>query len=177
MEEALQLLKNGEGRYRPEDFVIPARDHQGDTERGWFHMQPAVHRAMDLVLKEHAFPFRTEGDLIRWCLVRGLKVLEAMEPQPGFIGKAELVIQMCRLEEYNQTFNTQFEYLQRVVDQAVAIKMFGEARRLLALALVEMKKIPEDEWRNRCVNEMKERFGHLMNGHGTKGANIVGGEE
>ncbi len=161
-------------RYDPRDFVIPARDHQGHSERGWFQMQPLVDRALDVVLREKKFPFRTKGDVIRWCVVRGLKVLERLEPEPGFIGRAEMVIHTCRLEEYNQTFANMFDYLQKVVNQSVANKMTGEARRLLAVAKAEVMKIPEDEWRNRCLEEMKERFGHLTGGAGAKAAKVSG---
>ena len=164
-EDLLSGILPGE-KYDSADFVIPARDHQGHSERGWFQMQPMVDRALDVVLRSKKFPFRTKGDVIRWCVVRGLKVLERLEPEPGFIGKAEIIIEACRVEEYNQTFGTMFEYVQRVVNQSVANKMTGEARRLLATAKAEVMKIPEDEWRNRCLEELKERFGHLMTGEG-----------
>ena len=165
------------GHYDPREFIIPAKDHQGHTERGWFHMPPPVDRALEVVLREHHFPFRTKGDVIRWCVVTGLKMLEKLEPDPGFIGRAEVVIHMCRMEEYNQTYQTMIEYLSKVVNDATTNKMTGEARRLLAEAKAEVMKIPEDEWRNRCLEDMKTRFGHLMSAPDRKAKLADGGGE
>ena len=69
-------------------FIIPAKDHQGHTERGWFHMPPPVDRALEVVLREHHFPFRTKGDVIRWCVVTGLKMLEKLMLLVNELGKA-----------------------------------------------------------------------------------------
>lgn len=167
-DELRKLFGYEDGRYDPREFIIPAKDYQGHSERGWFHMAPPVDRALEVVLREHQFPFRTKGDVIRWCVVQGLKILEGLEPEPGFIGRAETVIHLCRMAEYNQTFSTMIEYLQKVVNEAISNKMHGEARRLLAEAKAQALLVPEDEWRNRFLTELNTRFSHVMNEPGKR---------
>lgn len=152
--------------YNPADFVIPASDHQGHSERVYCRLQPAHDRAMAVVLKEAKFPFRTEGDLMRWCIVRGLKVLDRLEPMPGFLGAADAITEILREEVYLQELTAMFAKMESVIASHVASGAHGEARKLLTKVLTRIRAIDEPYWKRKCEEDVMRRFGHLMEGKG-----------
>lgn len=152
-------------KYDPADFLIPGQDHQGHSERLWCRVQPLHDRQCDVILRSKNWPFRTKGDVMRWCLVRGLKLLEAMEPNVrGFMQQAEAVADMLRDEIYMQEYMGMFETLQKVISQHMAMGAQGEAVRLVAQVKFKLEQIEgEPHWRAKCLETLRDRFGHLLN--------------
>lgn len=152
-------------RYDPSEFCIPAQDHQGHSERVWCRVQPLHDRQIDIVLRSKNWPFRTKGDVVRWALVRGLKILEVMEPNvKGFMQQADAINEMLRDEIYMQEFMGIFDTLQKVVGQHVAMGAQGEATRLVAQVKFKLDQIEgEPHWKKKAQQQLAERFGHLLN--------------
>lgn len=155
-----------DGDYNPADFIIPASDHQGHSERVFCRIQPQHERAMSVIMKSRRFPFRTTGDLMRWSIVRGLKVLNRMEPMPGFIGMADAINETLRQEMYIQEFMQMFGTMTTVVQTHIAAGADGEARKLITTILQSVRKIDEPYWKKKCEEEIGNRFGHLLEGEG-----------
>lgn len=154
-----------DGDYNPADFIIPARDHQGHSERIYCRVQPQHARAMNVVYKSGKFPFRTEGDLFRWCVVRGLKVLDRLDPSPGFLSAADAISEILRQEQYLQEFASMFTTMEKVISTHVASGADKEARRLLANVLRHVRGIEgEEHLKQKCEAEVMRRFGHLLEG-------------
>lgn len=156
-------------QYDPVDFVIPAQDHQGHSERLYCRVQPLHDRQVDKVVASKQFPFRTKGDVMRWCVVRGLKLLETLEPiaVKGFMQQADAIQEMLRDEIYMQEFMQMFESLQKVVGQHVAMGAQGEATRLVAQTKFKLEQIEgEPHWRKRALEELNRRFGHMLQQRG-----------
>lgn len=162
--------------YDPSDFCIPAQDHQGHSERLWCRVQPLHDRQVDVILRSKNWPFRTKGDVIRWALVRGLKVLETMEPNvKGFMQQADAINDMLRDEQYMQEFMGIFEKMSKVVNQHIAMGAPGEATRLVAQIRHKLDQMEgEPHWKKKCMEQLKERFGHLLN---QRPAKLLGGDE
>lgn len=156
-----------DGGYNPADFVIPASDHQGHSERVWCRIQPQHDRAMSVVMKSGRFPFRTTGDCMRWCIVRGLSVLNALEPMPGFIGAADAITEILRQEAYLQELTSMFAKMESVINAHVAAGAHGEARKLLTTILTRVRAIEEPYWKKKCEDDVIKRFGHLLEVKGT----------
>lgn len=150
--------------YAPSDFIIPGSDHQGHSERLYFRVQPQHARAGSKILSAHKFPFRTMGDLMRWSYVRGLKVLDKLEPMPGFMGAADAINEVLKQEMYMQEFKSMFNTMQGVVQSHLANGAKGEARKLLSICLHHIRNIDEAYWKKKCEEELKGRFGHLLEG-------------
>lgn len=150
--------------YAPSDFIIPGTDHQGHSERLYFRVQPQHARAGSKILAQKKFPFRTMGDLMRWSYVRGLKVLEKLDPMPGFMGAADAINEVLRQEMYMQEFKSMFNTMQSVVQSHLQNGAKGEARRLLSVCLFHIRKIDEPFWRKKCEDDLKQRFAHLLEG-------------
>jgi hypothetical protein len=168
-----------DGDYNPADFIIPASDHQGHSERIFCRVQPQHERAMSVIMKSRRFPFRTTGDLIRWAVVRGVKVLNRMEPMPGFLGMADAINETLRQEMYIQEFMQMFGTMTGVIQTHIAAGAEGEARKLIATVLGHVRKIDEVYWRKKCEEEIGSRFGHLLEGQTKKKVKVTqteGGE-
>lgn len=163
-----------DGDYNPADFIIPASDHQGHSERVFCRVQPQHDRAMSEIMKKRHFPFRTQGDLMRWCIVRGLKVLNRLDPMPGFIGMADAINDVLRQEMYLQEFVEMFNKMASVVQTHINNGAEGEARKLIAVILGHVRKIDEEYWRKKCEGEIGNRFGHLLEGGEGRKAKLRG---
>ncbi len=151
--------------YSPFDFIIPGSDHQGHSERVYCRVQPQHARALSKVLNSKRFPFRTTGDIMRWSIVRGLKVLDRLEPMPGFLGMADAINDILKQQLYMQEFQSMFGMMSQVIQQHIASGAEGEARKLLTQVLGHVRKM-EDEpyWQKKAEAEVKARFGHLLEG-------------
>ena len=160
------------------DFIIPGSDHQGHSERIYCRVQPQHARALSKILSGHKFPFRTTGDVMRWCVVSGLKVLDRMDPMPGFVGMADMINEVLRQQLYMQEFQSMFGTMTTVIQQHVSSGAEGEARKLLTIVLGHIRKM-EDEpyWKKKCEDEVRARFSNLLEGGGKKTSlRVVGGE-
>jgi hypothetical protein len=164
-----------DGKYQPADFILPGSDHQGHSERVYCRVQPQVARAMSKVLGTKNFPFRTMGDIQRWCIVRGLKVLNKLEPMPGFMGMADAINEVLKQELYMQEFTQMFNTMGTVIQAHINAGATGEARRLLSIVLGHISKIDEHYWKKKSEDEVKTRFAHLLEGGGrTVNLRVVG---
>ena len=158
--------KEIDSKYNPADFIIAASDHQGHSERIYCRVQPQHARALSKVLGSKKFPFRTIGDIQRWCVIRGLKVLNRLEPAPGFMGMADAINEVLRQEMYMQEFNQMFSVMATVIQNHLNAGATGEARRLLSTVLKHIRNIQEDYWKHKAEDEVRSRFGHLLEAGG-----------
>lgn len=165
-----------DGDYNPADFVIPASDHQGHSERIFCRIQPQHDRAISVIMKSKRFPFRTTGDLVRWAVVRGVKVLNRMEPAQSFIGMADAINETLRQEMYLQEFMQMFGTMTTVIQTHISNGAEGEARKLLATVLGSVRKIEEEYWKGKCETEIGNRFGYLLEGE-DGGGTVKGGRK
>lgn len=157
-------------KYDPADFLVPGQDHMGHSERLWCRVQPLHQRQVEIVVKSKNWPFRTNGDVLRWALVRGLKQLEQMENVQSFLGQADAINEIVRQELYMMEFSRLFDNLEKVISQHLAAGAKGEARKLVAITKAKVEAIEEPYWKSKCLEEMKRRFGHILE---VKGINLV----
>lgn len=157
-----------DGGYNPADFIIPGSDHQGHHERVFCRVQPQHERAIGLIFKSKKFPFRTEGDLIRWCVVRGIKVLDRLDPHPGLLGAVDAISEILRNEQYLQEMSAMFAKMETVMAAHISAGATGEARRLLTVILGQIRAIEEPFWKKQCEENVMKRFGHLLEGRAGK---------
>ena len=155
-----------DSRYLPSDFIIPGSDHQGHSERIYCRVQPQHARGLSKILGAKKFPFRTVGDIQRWCVVRGIKVLNRLEPMPGFMGIADTINEVLKQEIYLQEYTQMFNTMSSVIQAHIAAGAEGEARRLLTTVLGHIRKIEEAHWKQKAEAEVRARFGHLLEGGG-----------
>lgn len=152
-------------KYKPEDFIIPGQDNNGNSMRLWSRVVPMLDRAIDVMFASHRFPFRSKGDLIRWCIKDGVDRLEEMEPVTGSVmAQVDAMIGILRDEELNHGFLTLFQTMTNTIGMHVQAQAEGEARRVIATMQHHIMKMQDGYWRQRYLRELREKFGYLMKG-------------
>lgn len=155
-------------KYKPEDFMIPAKDGQGQSVRFAVALQPAHDRQIAIILNSRVFPFKTPGDVARWCIHRGLTQLKVMEPVPSVLQQVEAMMQVLRDEEFHQQFQDFLLHAQRVIQRHVREGAHGEARRLTAALRAKVQQMPDGFWKKRYLKAIKEQFEHLLADKGSR---------
>lgn len=162
---------SGSIRYDPADFIIPAQDHNGHSERVFCRVQPALDREVDSIVQSRQWPFKTKGDMVRWCVWQGAKSLERMEPVPNsFMAVCDNIITTCRDRDHWLAFQTSLDVLQKSVEMHMNSGSEGEAMKLLAECRAKAMLIEEPVWREKYINDMNKRFGHIY--ERTKGKGV-----
>ena len=147
---------------RSEEFIIPAYDHSGRTVRIRILMPPGLGKMLDQILESHRFPFQTRDDLIRWCLLRGVRELGSMESVSSFLPQLELMIEILRAQYLARRLQEFFELLDRVVFALDSSGVKGRARKFVQLLSQLIMCIESGTWRTQCLNELRRRWGHLL---------------
>lgn len=152
----------------PEDerqFLIPASDAKGHSERVYCRVQPAVLRLLEEVVGSRKYPFRTRGDALRYCVVSGLKKLAARKSGvPSVIAQAEVVLDILRDDEFQHQFATVFDRLREVVERYQSAGAHGEARRVVTQARANFDAMPDGYWKDRYLKELIDKYGLLLDG-------------
>lgn len=153
------------GKYAPEDFIIPGQDAQGNSVRVWCRIMPLLDRAVDILFASRKFPFKSKGDLIRWCIKVGVDRLDDMEPCVGSIlAQAEAMMAALRDEQLNHSFVAVFETMASTVGAHVQAQAIGEARRVVTMMQSHIDRMEPGYWRDRYSRELDTRFGYLLRG-------------
>lgn len=150
-------------KYDSADFIIPARDSKGESMRVWVRIQPGHDRALSVILNSKKFPFKTTGDILRWCVHRGLAKLEKMEGLPSVTQQVEAMLGVLRDEEFQLEFQAVLALTNNVIQRHVAEGSLGEARRVIAKLKSDIDKMPEGYWRTKYQTAIRTQFGHLLN--------------
>lgn len=160
------------GSTTPEDnkhYLIPGQDAKGHSERVWCRVMPGHHRALGMILASREFPFRSMGDVVRWCVDHGIRTLDHRRTGgPSVMRQVDIQMDILRDELYQQDFSETFGGMQQVVNRHQAANAMGEARRVVAMAKQNFEAMPEGYWRDRYLGELETQFGHLLQGEGVK---------
>lgn len=153
--------------YRTEDFVIPAQDDKGHTERQWFRCQPGMDRSLDKMVACKRFPFRTKGDIIRWSVFLGLSVLERMEgDMPSVLRQVDMIADIVREDQFQAEFENTFTGVSNRINQHMAQGTQGEARRIIAKVRAAIDGMPDGNWKDKYLARWKSQFSDLINSKG-----------
>ncbi len=151
-------------KYDVNEFIVPARDTRGVSERFTFNLQPGHLRAMQVIANSQKFPFKDKSDVARFCIKVMLARLEEMEPVDCHTKQVDQIIAIVREAEFLQLFVGSFDEMARVVQTFHSAGDHGHARRLLAEMRAKLKSIGDDMWRRKYVKEFDRRFGHYLDG-------------
>jgi hypothetical protein len=148
--------------YDPSKFIVPGRDHHGDSVREWCRVQPSTDHEVDAIIASKKWPFRTKGDFLRWAIWEGVKRINTMESVPGnMINVAETIIETCRASEIWMRFKTSIDATETMVKTFMEAGNESEALKLLSRVRAEAMKLEESGWRDQYMQEFEKRFGHI----------------
>lgn len=161
------------------DFVVPGQDSKGHSHRVQCRVMPAHYRALSMIYTSKKFPFRTMGDVVRWCIDKGIRELGTIvktEKIESVISQADTIKDILAEEAYQHEFMATFDSLAKTVSLHTASQAVGEARRVVAIIRQRIEKMPEGYWRTRHLDEMKRQFGHLLDSGSVDGVSLIGGD-
>lgn len=163
-----RVLKFENRKYNEEDFVIPAQDTKGHSERIFYRVQPGMMRDLKVIQSSRRFPFRTIGDIGRLGTKLVIEMLKMMEPMQSVSGQVDSIIRIVRDEEFHLEFMGTFEQVGRAINRYISGGEESQARRMLIMIRDEIKKMPVGYWRSKYWKELNAKYGHLMKDAGAK---------
>jgi len=152
--------------YSQEEWMIPARDTNGFSNRTYFRLSPAMERAMSVVIQNKSFPYRTTSDLIRHALYRHLGFLHKLEPTmpKHYYGALDAIAEVVRDDEHRTEMESVFDTLGKRIEHHLNIGDLGEAYRLAALVKSRIAVLEPSAWKDRYQNKFVRQFKGLMIG-------------
>jgi len=146
----------------PDDFRISATDTNGHSTRMWCKVVPGHAAQIDAVVQSRKFPYRKMGDLIRHAISRHLAYLQAIAPVRSVMGEVDVILEICRQEEYAADFKASIDTISRLVTKHLDDNSKAEAGRLIMRVLHQIELMPEGHWRDKYKADILARFGHLI---------------
>lgn len=168
-----KVIRFWSGKYAPESFIIPGQDQNGNSMREYCRVVPLLDRAIDVLVGSKKFPFKSKGDLMRWCLKVGVDSLNEMEPMLGSVtAQVDAIHSILRDEMLNNEFMTVFNSMANTIGMHIQAQELGEARRLVSMIKSKVESMDSGYWRKRYLGEMEKRFGYLLHGDKVAGAGM-----
>ena len=149
---------------RERDYIVPAADAQHQSVRVQCRVQPTYARLIADIHQSKKYPFRVQGDLIRFCIVTMVKRLAAGAGMTSTIAQADIILETLRDEEYQLQVAEVFSTVKRVIDRYLDRGATGKARELVAHIRGDIEKMTKQYWRGQYLEELERRYGSLLDG-------------
>lgn len=156
---------------RERAYIIPAQDAKGHSARVYCRVQPSLARLLADVHQSHKYPFRVQGDAVRWCIDYGLRRLASGAGIPSVMAQSDAIQAILVDEEYQLQFSENLNTMRRVVDRYKDRGAIGKARELATRILVLIRAMPEGYWRTTYETEVLSKYGELLQGKKAATAN------
>lgn len=163
-QKPLPLDSNGDvipKKYDPADFLIAPSDTRGVSYRVTCRVAPDMEKAMDQVVASNRFPFSTRGDVMRWCLREGIRILDQLEPVTSVTKRLDFLSNVLNEENAHAEFMHIFGHLEETVQRYLADQAPDQAIRVIALAKHHFESMPDGHWRDKYLRELVKRFGTI----------------
>lgn len=159
-----EVTGKGGPEYKYEDFIIPASDSKGHSDRLTFRCKGGYLRKASEFIHTRKFPYKTPSDLFRHALYRHLQWLAFLEPTiKTHLGVLEATVEIAKTQQILLQFKNTIEEVRETVEQLESVGMRGQARKLI----FQIKKMidaetSDDAWKEKLKEELETRYGHLL---------------
>jgi len=148
------------------DYAIPGYDGKGRSDLVQVRILPGYARMASEIMAERKFPFKTAGDLYRFCIAYGLDHLTSVEP-PGFniMGYIQMEQRTIRDQIYMREQSQTLDSLEELVKHHASQE--NHMNKLYAKALVEdaiehAKRVGDTTFRRNTLTKIRKRFKHII---------------
>jgi len=86
----------------------------------------------------------------------------------------DAIVEILTMERQQAEFASVFDALAAGITCHVQDQAVGEARRVVALVKAKIDSMPEGYWRDKYTAQLKQRFGHLLDGATQEGVRLGG---
>ena len=151
-----------EKKFLPKEFLVPSHDDKGHSDRVSFRVPPRIPRQVQEMVTAHKFPYKTSSDLYRHAVFEHLTRLMSMEPVKSHIQQIEMANELIREEISQQKFSEFFAGLQQAISNYLSRGDIEQASRFVTTVRAHIAEIEDEYWRDRYMQELKQRFGQLL---------------
>ena len=166
MGKTARILTFENRKYEEEEFIIPAQDSKGHSERIYYRIPPGMMRDLKIILASKKFPFRTVGDIGRLATKMIIELLTGLEAIPSVNRQVDAIASIVRDEEFQQEFIGIYEQAGRVINRYISQGEESQARKMLVAIRDQIRAMPKGYWRKKYWNELNAKYGHLMKDKG-----------
>jgi hypothetical protein len=148
-------------------FKAPAQDSEGKSEKVLLRVPPSFLRQLDLLRSNRAMGFKTVTDAGRAAMYEGLRVLAGIA-QDKELSNLQVMIDtwvgLCRGQEQFLDYANVINMVTEEVNKLIAANATEKAKALVRKTLKDCKDLDDEFWSERYENQIRERFGFLLNG-------------
>lgn len=150
-------------KYKATEFIIPASDSKGRSSRLQCKITPQFSRLVTEAVSCRRFGFRTESDVVRWCVQHGLRFLKELEPgYAPFMMRALAEVELLRDFQLRAATGEIIGELERSVKMCTDAGEWVEAKRVVKNTLDRFYNSEDDIWRSRIIGLIREKFRHVI---------------
>lgn len=166
------------GKYDPQQFIIPGQDQNGNSIRVFCRIVPLLDRSLDILFGARKFPFKSKGDMIRWCIKTGVEKLEAMEPVTDSVtAQVDAMMAILADEQAHHEFSTLFQTMATSIGMHIQAQALGEAQRVVSMMQEHVGRMRDGYWKSRYLREIEEKFGYMLKSGNVKGVGLGEAED
>jgi hypothetical protein len=146
-----------------DEFIVPAYDLDGRYITLSLRVPPLLSQVLREIVESRSFPFRTEDDVVRWCVHHGINALESMGTASSILPVLEMSLVLVRSKIRKRQFDDFFTKLDRVMLQLAPHHYMRERARKLVRAIYELVlSMPSSFDRGLYLTELRQRWGYLV---------------
>ena len=157
------------GKYDPADYVVPPELGKGKSIRIQAYIQANHYRLLNILARSGVFPFEERQDVIRWCILFGLKHLDTLEPG---LTRSEMsgINMMNRRNQETLNHMKQVEWIETSKAAIGALAAQGQddqAREEVMFMYREILKIPDEpdrthRWKCQMLDALRANFAKYL---------------
>jgi hypothetical protein len=149
--------------YDPEEFLIPAADDKGHSEKLWTKVSPQYAHEISSVVHSDLFAWDTPASFIRWAIHHGLKFVFSLRPEhPHHFAAIEAINHVVQRQELMAAFARSVDRVEQQANQLIAQGAQSEAVRMVHDIRSAAKKMPPGFWREKYLSDIEKRFSYLL---------------
>lgn len=154
-------------------YLVPIKDSHGHAERINLRVLPLYTVRLNKILESKKFPFRSTNDIVRYAIDRACGLLETRAGLPtSLYRQTEAMKRVLVQTEIQLQFLAIFEETTRTAQELIGTGATEEASRLIADIKHEIDSMERGYWKQRYLNELTQRFGHLIRVTPGEGASL-----
>jgi hypothetical protein len=152
---------------REREYILPAKDGKGQAARLQCRALPEIGRLVADIVASRKYPFRVQGDLVRFAVVTIAKRLAVAGGLKSVMAQADMISATLQDHEYQMGFAENFEGMKKVTQRYMDRGATHKARELITNIRTQISRMPDGYWRDTYEKELMDEFGWLLESGGT----------
>ena len=158
---------NNKRKYSPVDWLVPASDAKGHSERVYIRIQPGYLGMIQDVINSGKFPLNSTNDFIRLAIKELAERCLSLESElgPSILSELKMYDQMMSKKTYKLQADKRLSALRDYVDECVKWPSGngkGEAYKVIMQTRRVFENLPDDFYRDYCLEEIDKQFGPFI---------------